>query len=275
MLATFLDYASSPITAFALTIGSICLTIAVAIIVYFKQKRSARLQFVIYRQTIVGKEAERPNLTIFYRSEEIKSVYIYKIALWNSGNHTILKDALNTNDPLKLKVDTNGRILDISAVSTTDSSISLTVHSVGTSEFLLTFDFLEPGQGGFIEVVSDRFCYFSVAGKIVDHPRDFAIVHRYPTPDQKPTFLRVFREIIKFPSNLRSASSAAAGLGLFLILAGLLAIYLDLTPRAGADKIHYPLIFLGFLYLLVGFLGFLVSRAGPPKEVMSLIDERD
>jgi hypothetical protein len=103
-----------------------------------------------------------------YRGNEIPALSRTTIVLWNAGEKSIGHEDLSTNDPLRLQVSEQCRILSVAVTGVSRSvlqfSCSLTEKpSVATIEF----DFLDPRDAAVIDVLhTDQHNLLAIRGTI-------------------------------------------------------------------------------------------------------------
>jgi hypothetical protein len=103
------------------------------------------------------------HLSLTYRGETVESVSQTHIAFWNDSGDPIRRSDISEKDPLRIVIDGSGRALSMAIVSMSRSQIDLKLNELG----VLSFDYLEPGDGGIVEVLHDGQGAAKLEGTII------------------------------------------------------------------------------------------------------------
>jgi hypothetical protein len=105
------------------------------------------------------------------------------VALWNSGTQTIRSSDVVSDDPIRIVVSQESRVLRARVVASTRPVIAFRVRSqpCASNSALCEFDYLDPGDGATIEILhTDEKEYPSILGTIRGVPRGLRDWGRFP-----------------------------------------------------------------------------------------------
>lgn len=126
------------------------------------------------RQLIGKKEQELPEeVEITFNGHAVPRLTSTQCFFWNAGKSPISGADIVPGDPLRLEFDEGDEIVKARVVRTTRSVNNIQVDSPAKSHrALLTFDFLDPGDGVVLELLHTSALRFpKVAGTIKGIPR--------------------------------------------------------------------------------------------------------
>ncbi|MER9160060.1 hypothetical protein [Mesorhizobium sp. M0715] len=125
------------------------LGIAVAIYTIFRRTKGR----LLYQQTSIrlldaGRSSLLNNVSVLYGDKKVPRVSLTHVAIWNSGRSAVRSTDISQHGPIKIELNGDGEILEatVAASSMPDNDPTLIVSDDGRS-FLLSFSFLNPGQG--------------------------------------------------------------------------------------------------------------------------------
>lgn len=210
-----------------------------AYVFYRRSLVRPKLAFVISSVRITGRDSMFPDeLKIFYGDKEVQTVTQSNIVIWNSGNVTIDGENIVKADPLRLVIPKESEILAASIVFTTRevTAFSIKLRGETSNELLLSFDFLDSGDGALINLTHTSSNKIEPLGTIRSMPNGITHLGDIPPPPDR-----------KF--NLQMAASAflpiIAIMGIIYYVHGLL------------EKIL--LILFGLLFSTIGTFGLMVA----------------
>ena len=158
-------------------IGLLSLTIgAVGIILYIKSRIGPRPACQMSSIRLIGKEEQSlpEDIKIVFQGKEVPRLTITRLWIWNSGKETIYGDRIVEDDPLRCEFESDTQILQMNIVKPTRAvnKFTVTLQPRKQNEALLTFDFLDPNDGAFIEILHTcKKRYPKVTGTIRGIPK--------------------------------------------------------------------------------------------------------
>jgi hypothetical protein len=150
--------------------------VVLAVLFFFKSKATPRLAHQWSgRRLVGGDEAALPDeVTIMYKGMKVPRLSSSLIALWNAGNLTIRGSDIVEADPLRIVVSKDATILRADVISTTRkvNSVKARVHHERQNEVLCSFDYLDSGDGAWIEILhTSENSHPDIVGTIRGLPR--------------------------------------------------------------------------------------------------------
>ncbi len=145
---------SSPI----ITIGSFLLAlfgIILAFVFYIKSRKSKKPFYSLKSVNIIRDfSSVLSDLEIKYQNESVKNLTITKIVFWNGGNETIRNNDIAFANPITISSKGEFKILNADIIHQSNKDNLLKLTEIKNDQSLhLSFDFLDQGQGGVIQVV--------------------------------------------------------------------------------------------------------------------------
>lgn len=162
-----------PVVGTWITIISL-LGVLITVIAFIMQVRSKRKRAVSYTiaSTVLidNKVSAIDGIKVLFQDEEVTTVTVSNIRLWNSGNELLEEGDFYPNYGLKIIVPENEKILAIAVAEQTDVTCNVNVKissEIGTEAAIL-FSCLEPRQGATINVyhTNTRDEEIKITGKI-------------------------------------------------------------------------------------------------------------
>jgi hypothetical protein len=128
-----------------------------AVVFYWRSRRGGRIAYQQESFGVVGGERSvfSDEVSIFYQGHEVPRLTSSAIYVWNSGRRTIRGEDIVERDPLRIAIGDNKRILNANVAAATRDVIDFraTVDRHNPGGALLSFDFMDPGDGARIEVI--------------------------------------------------------------------------------------------------------------------------
>ncbi len=215
--------------------------LALAIYFYFKNRRFKQLVYTSKSANFVENyENKIPNLRVLFNNQQIRSLTLTKIALWNKGSETIHGHDVADTDHLHLKVPEGSQILDVTVLQISREAIRFRTSCVhGNSRVHeITFEFLDKHDGAVI---------------LVTHTNQ-----RAPSVGLVGT-IKGAKAIAFFPNVRAPLTRHSIGLPTITISVGAAGIsILALLDSAGGIK--GPLIVIGFFVLQYFFTTFVFEQ---------------
>jgi hypothetical protein len=151
------------------------ISIIFSILFYIKNKKRKIPTYLIKSFNLMRNNLSNiEQVKIFFSNEEVKSLTISKIAIWNRGNDVINKSDVAPSNPISLKVDKYSEILNakISYIKNDTNNFSIIV-SEDRKSILLDFDYFYKNDGLTIDVYHTGFLDNSINldGTIKDAPK--------------------------------------------------------------------------------------------------------
>lgn len=104
-------------------------------------------------------------LGIFYNGTPIKSLYLTRIAFWNSGRETINRADITGNDPARITSETNNRVLGAKLSYSRRPANDGSIEKHG-EDLYISFDFLDQDDGLIVDVYHTSDSKLKVSGTI-------------------------------------------------------------------------------------------------------------
>lgn len=123
-----------------------------AIYLHLACKRIKNLVYVSSSMMIIDKQLPA-EVTVTFKGEQITSLFVSTITLWNQGKEPIRKEDIPRKDPLV--VSFHGRILSLQNIESSRSAITPYVAALDENRVLVEFDFLDEEDGLSFTVLTD------------------------------------------------------------------------------------------------------------------------
>jgi hypothetical protein len=144
----------------ALGIVGVLLTI-VGIVLAVRSRTRARLAYQTRDLTLIGQPDATPygDVSILFNGAPVPRLVVTRLALWNAGNTTVRHADLVENDPLTVCFEEKTTILGSRTVSQTRAvnECRLSLNHDFPSRALMTFDYLDRGDGAVFEIIHTGF----------------------------------------------------------------------------------------------------------------------
>jgi hypothetical protein len=142
-----------PVSAISLALAIV--GIVLAYIFYRRSQRTKEPCWVIRNTTLVqGYSAHLTNLNVLYNDKSVENLSVSRLCIWNNGNDTIDHADISNVNPLKITPKDGVKILDTKLLCANHPSSELAVNlSQDGLSALITFEYLDQGQGGVIQIV--------------------------------------------------------------------------------------------------------------------------
>lgn len=193
-----------------LSIGGVVLS-AVGVWLAVKSRKTFRLTYFTAGFTLPNYRDRIPQLNISFKGIPISTLTVSRVAIWNAGSEPLLNSALVRSDHLRINVR-DGAILESSVLKTTNRATDFRVgaHILdkpfgNTVAVEVAFDFLNPGDGGVIEIVhtAEKRNSVTVVGSIIGVGRPTRVKSRLPAFPLQILALVLFGvlliDLVKFP----------------------------------------------------------------------------
>jgi hypothetical protein len=149
----FIDFISQPWLGTVL--GIVGLT--AAIFFYLRSRRITRLAYQHDEVTLLGgSDAAFPEeIDIRFAGSSVLRVTATRIVFWNAGNTTIESAQIVANDKLRIELEDGGTVLKVNTlkVARKVNGISLAPSAESNRTLVMSFDYLDPGDGIAFEVL--------------------------------------------------------------------------------------------------------------------------
>lgn len=143
---------SSPIAWAMLALATIG---SLAYAVYCQHINKPKKGIVASIQT-VGIVKQQPSkiegLHIVFKDKEVDNVCVSRIAIWNSGNQTILDSDIVSEKPITVALCNDSQILNAEISEISDETNKFSIISISNSFVSLAFDYIDPEEGVVITV---------------------------------------------------------------------------------------------------------------------------
>lgn len=140
---------SAPSTGVLIGIITFVLSVAIAYWLYRKALPVSRLDYVLVDGTILSQRfsAFEDDIEIRFKGQPVPRVTSTTVAFWNSGNQTIMGSQVVERDKLRLLLANHATVLQTVVVASTRKVVDPKVESIGQETVIISFDFLDPGDG--------------------------------------------------------------------------------------------------------------------------------
>ena len=125
-------------------------------IVFFMRSQNRRAVLFEHRSIVVlgDKGTLPPSVQVTYNGKPVPRVWRSWFAIWNAGNTTIDGDAIVPADPFRIQLEgPDAEVLSVDVERTTRSVTAFQAKATGTDNIILTFDFLDPGDGVLVSIL--------------------------------------------------------------------------------------------------------------------------
>jgi hypothetical protein len=218
----FLDkgYTGSVIGIVGILVGSI-----LSYIFFRKSRIGPRPTYQMAATRVIGNYSALLNkkVEIFFEGNKVERVSKTQIVLWNSGTSTINGSDIVSSDPINFIFSKESRIVDVTIISCARdvNDLKVEINSIETNKVNCTFDFLDPGDGGIIELIhTDSNVYPIVGGTIKGVHKGFVDKGIITLP------ILPISKLIRKNRKLKITLSVIASLTLILILLQYIFSYL-------------------------------------------------
>lgn len=221
--------------------------ILAAVVMFRLSRRQALAAFQIRSLRLLGHEPEKlpQDVEVRFQGKRVPRLTKSFIVFWNAGQATITGQDVVASDPLRVLCEEDAEVLSATSARVTRPVINFQAHpsTHGANVTLLTFDFLDPGDGAVVEVLHTGSARASIAGTIKGIPA--GPIYFGP--------LLGGHAMLRFPSWLTAPRLARA-----VLVAGLGVTLL------GAVTSIWPVLGIGLLYAAQGgLMWWLVRRRYP------------
>lgn len=140
-----------------LTLVATAICLYLAWIAYYRPRKRQKLQYQTAAIQYFDEDdyALPSDAAMTFRGENVACLAKAKLIFWNGGTDVLRGDDIVKHDPLTIKLPTAGKILSLSIVGAPNEGnlvrVALPPNSQG--EILLTYDYLNPGDGAVIQVL--------------------------------------------------------------------------------------------------------------------------
>src|SRR5690606_31847161 len=83
-------------------------------------------------------------LKVLYKEKDIRYLTISKLAIWNSGNSTILETEIPIDNKIQINICNNYEILEYELIQNEDIDSKLSISKIDEKNLEINFKFLEP-----------------------------------------------------------------------------------------------------------------------------------
>ena len=130
--------------------------LAVALLLYWRSRISGVIAFQSHNVAMIGGgDAVFPaEVTVQYQGTPVPGITSSTVWIWNAGKKTVKGTDIVAHDPLLLRF--GGEILNVRIRKTTREVIRITADTsgeIGKTVVRCGFEFLDPGDGGVLEVL--------------------------------------------------------------------------------------------------------------------------
>jgi hypothetical protein len=181
-VATATKFLGDVISFNAVSLAIAVLGVLIAIYTYQRTRTKRVLVWARTHKTIITSKEGLNDLEIRFKSHLVKNVSITRLAVWNAGNTAIRADEIVEGNELRIAVAEGAQLLSDSIVNvtSTDNALALTEsvqvspdmvaqvqlapatdeptkveHALVPMRVVLSFRFLEPGDGAVIQLITD------------------------------------------------------------------------------------------------------------------------
>jgi hypothetical protein len=235
--------------------------IALAIYFYFRTKVNPSIAFQTGGVRLIGEHAELPQeVSVSFREVPVRALTTSTAIVWNNGNTTIEGSAIVSTDPVRLTFGDATQILSTEVLKASRDAIRFATRAdAGRSEVFVSFEFLDPGDGAVIKVLHTGANLHAVArGTVKGMPRgltDLGTLATLRFRNRKRKGILLLLEHQRAVAGMMAVVGCAiAGAGLFpgIVLSILPDLGKPSDPTLALDKIAWPIVIPGILYVVMG-----------------------
>ena len=151
--------------------------ILLAFYFYCASRRIRDLVYICNSVMVIDKQLPA-EVAVSFKGEQVTSLFVSTITLWNQGREPIRREDMSPKDPLI--VGFQGRILSLQSIESSRSAVASHVVALDENRVLVEFDFLDEEDGISFTVLTD--CNgteeISFKGTIVGMPRGITFAGR-------------------------------------------------------------------------------------------------
>ena len=128
-------------------------------IAYYRLRKRQKLQYQTAAIQYFDEDdyALPSEAAMTFRGESVARLAKARLIVWNGGTDVLRGDDIVKHDPLTIRLQSPGKILSHSIVGTPNKGnlVRADVRPGSQGEILLTYDYLNPGDGAVIQVLHD------------------------------------------------------------------------------------------------------------------------
>jgi len=143
----------NPLISIIVSLAGIITSTALAIV--FGIKRKKKVYYVVKTDVLISDFSNTiKGIDITHDGNEIKSLCVSKIYIWNGGKPILEKTDFHQSRPLKIVIDKSCTVLGANHVSETNETCGFKLGSIDENNHLvIQFDCLESGYGGVFQII--------------------------------------------------------------------------------------------------------------------------
>ena len=139
-----------------ITIVGISIPTIIAIILYLKSRKVKKPIYFLRTFDIAKRDKKIPKLKLIYEGHPVETLSITRIAVLNNGNETIDSRDVAKNDPLRIEISKNFKILDADFHYIRNQANDFSLETIEKQNIIkINFDYIDEGDGGIIQVIHD------------------------------------------------------------------------------------------------------------------------
>jgi len=138
-------------------LGNIIGIIGIILAYYFHHKSRSKKE-ILYEITsfnLINKNLNQKvsELKVLYKEKDIRYLTISKLAIWNSGNSTILETEIPIDNKIQINICNNYEILEYELIQNEDIDSKLSISKIDEKNLEINFRFLEPNKGFVLKLI--------------------------------------------------------------------------------------------------------------------------
>ena len=154
-------------------LGLLVGVIGIVLTIAFYSK--SRLAYQVRDFPLVGQPGATPYgaVTILFNDSAVPRVTVTQLAFWNAGKTTVRRADIVEKDPISLSFDKDTVILGSRALRASKSvnDVQLVLDTDSRFRALLTFDYLDRGDGAILEIMHTGSGQAKIAGSVRGFPK--------------------------------------------------------------------------------------------------------
>ena len=133
------------------TIGT--LSLAAALLIWWRSRIGPIIAYQSRQLSLVGQDSSifPPEVVVHYKGNVVPRITSSTVVIWNAGRKTVRSTDIVSRDRIRLVFPS--RVLNVRVIKTSRSVIAISSNVKSDTAVEFGFEFLDPGDGGVIEVL--------------------------------------------------------------------------------------------------------------------------
>lgn len=260
---------------FGALVGLLGLLVGIAgLVLYVKSRIGARPMCLMRTMRLIGKSEQKlsPEIQIVFGGYSVPRLSLTHLYFWNGGQETVHGSQIVHDDPLRFSFPPADEILKAHVAKSTRpvNKVSVEVLPGKKNEGILSFDFLDPGDGARVEILhTSTKRYPQVLGTLRGIPRGIVQLTGQSLSSFDRAFTRVFkrRAVIYWAVLVSGLIAVTLGLlpsDMLRPIRNVLVGKKDLQVTDSLSALRFTLLIAGSLYVVLPLSAILARRKKYP-----------